>query len=248
MITKADGKTQTSEMVSLIAGHMVLPVLMVVTAGAVWAAGKALGGDVMAITHGSSIKPVFDMALNVQSLTDAGTFLAGTSALWGIATATTHTDISELGTKFKNFGAGITDFASKVGHSIGLVKEGETATNALNERMNGLNEDTEPSFLARATCKFVQAAGVSAVAAGGIGLARIAFDMPSLVTNPGTSTLAIGAAAAVGVGGALYLLAREGLKTDQSKDGINFQLNSTKEATVEVKKEPSYRVLSPGEY
>jgi hypothetical protein len=248
MITKVDGKTQTSEMVSLIGGHLVVPALMLATAGAVWAAGQALGGDVMTVSHHPSVKPVFDMALNVQTLTDAGTFLAGTSALWGVVTAATHNDISELGTKFKNFGAGITDFASKVGQSIGLVKEGDTATNALNERMNGLNENKEPSFLARATCKFVQAAGVSAVAAGGIGLARVAFDMPSLVANPGTSTLAIGAAAAVGVGGALYLLAREGLKTDQSKDGIDFHLMPAKEPAVEVKKEPTYRVLSPGGY
>lgn len=216
----------------------------VITAGAILTAGKALGGNFNVVSHAyQQSAPVFDMALNLQKLGGASAYLAAVSPLIGLAVATTPEDLKGLGTKLKNFGAGLLGFSSKTGQEMGVLKEGQTASNAIEE-----STDRNSSFLSRATCRIMQVAGVNAAAVGTMGLIAQSLNNFPLETTPGLSTLAIGAAAAVGVGGALYLLGREGLKTDQSKDGIDLHLMPTKEAAVEVKKEPSYRVLAPGEY
>lgn len=215
-----------------------------ITAGAILTAGKALGGNFEVVSHAyQQAAPVFDMALNLERLTGASTYLAATSPLIGLAIATTPEDLKSLGSKLKNFGAGLLGFSSKTGQEMGVLKEGQTASSAVEESTN-----RNSSFLTRATCRIMQVAGVNAAAVGTMGLIAQSLNNFPMETTPGLSTLAIGAAAAVGVGGALYLMGREGLKMDQSKDGIDFHLAPTKAAAVEVKKEPSYRVLAPGEY
>lgn len=214
-----------------------------ISAGAIFTAGKALGGNFHVVSHAyQQAAPAFDMALNLEHLQAASTYLAVTTPLIGLALATTTQDLKDIGNKLKHFGAGLLDFSSKTGKEMGVLKDGQTASAALQEYT-----DRNSSFLSRATCRIMQVAGVNAAALGTLGLIGQMLNNHPLETTPGLSTLAIGAAAAVGVGGALYLLGREGLKTDQSKDAISLHLNPVKEPAVDAKKEHSYRVLGPGE-
>ena len=204
------------------------------TAGAILTAGKALGGNFHTASYAwQQAAPAFDMALNLENLKAAGTILAVTTPLIGLAIATTTQDLKDLGTKLKNFGAGLLDYSSKTGKDMGLVEEGQTASTVIQE-----STDRNSSFLSRTTCKIIEMAGVNVAAVGVFGLIAQTMNNHPMETTPGLSTLAIGAAAAVGVGGALYMLGRHGLKSDQSEESISKHLKTNE---VELKRDDGYK-------
>jgi hypothetical protein len=164
----------------------------------------SLGGEFEYLSTGE-MATAFDMAASTAQIATSAPYLAASAVIAGTILATSSHDIKDLGAKIKNLGSGLLNISSKTSQEIGLEKDQPSFL------LRAYTKPTSP-FLNRAVCRIVEMAGAYGVLTGIEALAASASSNLSFADNPGMSTLALGAAATLGVGGALVAAGHYALK------------------------------------